>query len=185
MSSAISALSASTPPPHLSRSRPEQLPRATTLRAQQDAAIVEASLATLGSGQEPQALVLRAAIDRINELLAPELGEDAIQQARPEEFTPEATAARIVSLSTGFFEAWQRQHPELEGDAALERFMDTIRGGFEKGFRDAERILQGLGVLGGSVASGIAQTYALVQEGYSAFTESRRSAASADAAPGT
>lgn len=169
MSSAISALSASTPPPHLSRSRPEQLPRATTLRAQQDAAIVEASLATLGSGQEPQALVLRAAIDRINELLAPELGEDAIQQARPEDFTPEATAARIVSLSTGFFEAWQRQHPELEGDAALERFMDTIRGGFEKGFRDAERILQGLGVLGGDIAAGVERTRELVLKGYDDF----------------
>lgn len=145
-------------------------PGRDALKQQQNAAIVEASLAvSLEAGNQPLALVLRSAIDRINELLAPELGPNAIENAAEQDFTPEATAERIVSLSTGFFDAYRRQHPELDDAAALGGFMDTIRRGFEQGFRDAEKILDGLGVLGGDIADGINRTYALVQQGYADF----------------
>lgn len=177
MSSAISALPPSASPTAVAARQRPHPPQAAELRARLDGEIVRASLeASIHSGDEPQALVLRSAIDRINELLAPTLGENAIQNARPADFTPEATAERIVSLSTGFFAAWQAQHPELEGDAALEAFMETIRGGFETGFREAEKILKGLGVLAGGVAEGIARTHELVQQGYDAFVEARRAA---------
>ncbi|MDD3765478.1 MAG: DUF5610 domain-containing protein [Nevskiales bacterium] len=145
-------------------------PGRDALKQQQNAAIVEASLAvSLEAGNQPLTLVLRSAIDRINELLAPELGPNAIENAAEQDFTPEATAERIVSLSTGFFDAYRRQHPELDDAAALGGFMDTIRRGFEQGFRDAEKILDGLGVLGGDIADGINRTYALVQQGYADF----------------
>lgn len=139
-------------------------------RAQLNAGIVEASLKiSIKSGNEPQALLFRSAIDRLNEMLAPELGENAIQNAMSQDNSPEATAERIVSLSTGMFEAFKGQHAEESEAAVLEKFMATIRSGFEQGFRDAQGILKGLGVLKGDIAAGIDRTYELVIKGYADF----------------
>ncbi len=44
-----------------------------------------------------------------------------------------------------------------------------IRGGFEKGFKEAQDVLEGLKVLGGDVAAGIDKTFALVMQGYDDF----------------
>lgn len=162
--------------------RPTSAAAAEQRRAQLNAQIVRASeQASINAGNEPLALLFRSAIEQLNEMLAPTLGENAIQNAMNQDNTPEGTASRIVSLSTGFYEAFKEQHgDEAEADV-LQKFMETIRSGFEKGFREAESILQGLGVLDGEIAAGINRTYELVLEGYARFEQARSAAPGAPA----
>ncbi|MBK1679590.1 DUF5610 domain-containing protein [Rhodocyclus tenuis] len=149
-------------------------------RAQLNQSIMQASLEVSISVQNsPLSLLFRSAIDSLNEALAPELGADAIQNAASQDNTPAATAGRIVSLSTGFFAAFKQNHPGEDDASVLKNFMDTIRGGFEKGFKEATDILTGLQVFNGDIASNIGKTYALVQQGYADFE------AAQGAAPGT
>ena len=53
--------------------------------------------------------------------------------------------------------------------ALLQKFMDTMRSGMEKGVTEAREILQGLGVLGGDIAANIDKTHALLTKGYADF----------------
>ena len=132
------------------------------------AAVDRASLSVL---ERPLELVYRAAIDKLNEMLEPTLGPKAIESAAesPMEFTSEATAGRIVSLSTAFFAAFKAQHPDEEEAAVLTHFMEVIRSGIEQGFAEARDILDGLGVLEGDIKADVDRTYELVQDGLSAF----------------
>lgn len=153
------------------------------VRAQFNVSIMKASIeVSIQSKNEPLALLLKSAISSINELLAPEFGDNAIEAAATANFdnSPEATAGRIVALSTGFFEAFKQQHLGEEEADTLKTFMETIRQGFEQGFKEAREILEGLGVLDGDIASGIDQTYQLVLKGYADFEASFATSASAD-----
>ena len=141
-----------------------------TLNAQ----ILEASLqVSVQAGNQSMALLYRTAIDSINEYLEPELGPDAIGQAmaQNQDHSAEATAGRILSQSTAFFDAYAAQHQGEDPEDVARNFVALIRGGFEQGFGEAEDILQGLGVLeeGSPIAAGIQKTYALVQKGYDDF----------------
>lgn len=143
-------------------------------RATQNGQILEASLqVSLQSGNNSQALLFRAAIAKINELLAPTQGPDALQNALGEDNSAEGTAARILSLSTAFFDSYAAQSPDKDPETLVRNFVDVIRGGFERGYQEAADILQGLGVLNGEVASGIERTYALVQQGLDDFLAAR------------
>jgi hypothetical protein len=144
----------------------------TTLRHQLNVQILEASAkVSIASGDQSQTLLFRSAIDRINELLAPEQGTNAIQNAVANgvDTSPEATADRIVSLSTAFYEGYARQHPGEDPSTLVTNFVNLIRGGFEKGFGEARDILDGLGVFNGDVKSGVEKTFELVQKGYDDF----------------
>ena len=145
-------------------------------RVQLNASIVTASFdVAISSGNEPLALLFKSAINSINDILKPTLGENAIQNAANQDNTAEGTAGRIVSISTGFYEAFKRQHPgENEADV-LTNFMATIKSGFERGYQEASDILQGLGVLDGDIKSGIEKTFKLVQQGYADFEAAQRS----------
>lgn len=145
------------------------------VRAQFNVSIMKASIeVSIQSKNEPLALLLKSAISSINELLAPEFGDNAIEAATVANLdnSPEATAGRIVALSTGFFEAFKQHHLGEEQADTLKTFMETIRQGFEQGFNEAREILEGLGVLDGDIASGIDQTYQLVLKGYADFEAS-------------
>jgi hypothetical protein len=145
-------------------------------RLQLNASIMQASLSlSIGSENEPLALLYKTAITNINEALKGQYGDDAIQNAASQDNSAEATASRIVSLSTGFFDAYKKQNPDMDDDTALTRFMDTIGGGMEKGFKEARDILEGLKVLGGDIAGNIDKTYALVQKGYADFVAAHSS----------
>jgi len=158
--------------------------RQSETRAQVNASIIQASYeVSLSSGNDSLAVLYRTAIDRLNEVLKPELGDNAIQNAAGQDHSPEGTAGRIVSLSTGFFEAFKKIHPGEDEGALLTKFMETIRGGFEKGYKEASDILSGLNVLNGDVAAGIAQTYDLVLRGYADFEAAQRARLSEAAAP--
>lgn len=148
-------------------------------KARQNAAILQASLdVSLESKNQPLALLLKAAIDGINELLKPQFGDNALQAAASQDNTPSGTAGHIVSISTGFYDGFKQQHPGENADAVLTKFMATIRGGFEQGAKEAQGILKGLGVLNGDIASNIDKTLDLVRQGYADFEAAQRSSIS-------
>lgn len=149
-------------------------PSASDLRQQQNVQILQASMdVSIQSSNSSLTLLYRTAIDRINEFLAPELGPNAIGGKDAPDASPEATAGRILSLSTAFYDAYAAQ-PKNKGkdtETLARDFVSLIRGGFERGFGEARDILSGLGVLGADspIEQGINKTYALVMKGYDDF----------------
>lgn len=151
---------------------------ASSLRSQQNAQILQASMdVSIQSGNSSLTLLYRTAIDRINEFLAPELGPNAIGTADAPDASPEATAGRILSLSTAFYDAFaaQPKNKDKDPDALAREFVDLIRGGFESGFGEAKDILTGLNVMGADspIEQGINKTYALVMKGFDDFLASK------------
>ena len=145
-------------------------------QAQLNEQILKASLdVSISSGNNSMALLYRTAIDNINEQLAPEFGPNALQAAMQQDNSPEATAERILSLSTAFFDSYASQHPNKDPEDVARHFVDIMRGGFEKGYNEAASILKGLGVLeeGGLVATEISKTFELVQKGYDNFLQTK------------
>lgn len=147
---------------------------AESLRLDRNHTILSASLEiSLRSGNDSLSLVFKTAIENLNETLAPSLGPDAIRTgyASGLDVSPEATAGRIVSLSTALFDRYRESHPDKELATALQDFVDLIRGGIERGFAEAREILDGLGVLQGDIASNIDKTFELVQAGLKDFLD--------------
>ncbi|MGK0499224.1 MAG: hypothetical protein ACJAYG_000858 [Oceanicoccus sp.] len=142
-------------------------------RKQQNVAILQSQQVNLGVKDQPLALVYKAAIEAINEQLAPFLGEDALQSAVDQgiDVSPAATAERIVSQSTAFFSAYQQQNPADDFAQQLADFLQVIGGGIDKGFAEARGILDGLQVLEGDIASNINKTYELVSSGLESFRQ--------------
>lgn len=139
-------------------------------RASSNSAIVQTSLSVaISAGNEPLALLLKSAINGINEELQPTLGKDAIQNAASQDNSPEGTAGRIVSLSTAFYDAYREQKGLEDNQQTREQFIGVIQGGFERGFKEAQDVLEGLKVLSGEVADGIDKTFELVLKGYQDF----------------
>lgn len=138
--------------------------------------IIQASAeVSLSAGNHSMNLLFRSAIEQLNVVLAPEFGDNAIQPASASgmDFSPQATAERIVSMSTAFFGKYAENHPEKDLETALNDFIKLIGGGIDKGFAEARQILDGLKVLEGDIASNIDKTYELVQAGLKAFMENQ------------
>lgn len=133
----------------------------------------------INSGNEPLTLLYRTAAAKLNELLKPELGADVIEQAsaKPDEFSPEALAGRIVSFATAFLPSYQEHHADLGNDKQLDGFMTLIRDAIEQGFAEAREILDGLGVLQGTVKDSADRTHELIQQQLAAFEQTQRAAA--------
>ena len=139
-----------------------------------NAAIIQSSIDVSSASSSPQGLVLKAALEGINDALKASMGDNAIQNAYDSglDVSPEATADRIVSLSTAFFDAYKGQNPNLSEEEALTKFIDVISAGIDTGFGEARDILSGLSVLEGDIATNIDSTYDLVQEKLQAFVDS-------------
>jgi hypothetical protein len=154
-------------------------------RANLNSAIVQTSMnVAINAGNQPLTLLFKSAINSINEELAPTLGKDAIQNAATsQDNSAEATAERILSLSTGFYDAYRQQNNLEDNAESREKFVDVIRGGFEKGFKEAQNVLSGLKVLGGDIAAGIDKTFALVMQGYDDFAAGAQSKPGGPASP--
>jgi len=147
---------------------------ATIVKKQMNAQILASAVeVSVSAGDQPLSLVLKTALEGINEALKETMGDNAIQKGYDAglDVTPEATAGRIVSLSTAFFGKYQEMHPDMSQEEALTKFTDIISGGIDKGFSEARDILDGLGVLEGDIATNIDKTYDLVQDGLKSFVE--------------
>ncbi|MDC7707876.1 DUF5610 domain-containing protein [Vogesella indigofera] len=157
--------------------KPSALERSA--RDEMNAQVIDSLNVSIGAGNKSQQLLYRSAIDKINELLAPDFGADALQAAATkQDNTAEATAERILSLSLGFYDAYAKQNPDKSTEELANGFVSLVRSGFEKGFNEAKDILEGLKVWGGTIATDIQKTYELVQKGYDDFLASKLPAAS-------
>lgn len=154
---------------------------AVSNKKQLNAAIIESSLKFNQTiGDKPLSLLLKTALQGINEALkaggVDSSAEDAYESGV--DFSPEATAERIVAFSTQFLGSYREQHPEMDEEESLAAFVDIIKGGIDQGFGEAKDILGGLKVLEGETATTIDKTYALVQEGLQSFVDSFSDSAS-------
>lgn len=143
-------------------------------KKQLNAAIIESSLKFSSTiSDQPLSLVLKTALQGINEALESTGINETIEEVYESgvDYTPEATAQRIVSFSTGFLSAYREQHPEMSADESLSAFIDVINGGIEQGFSEARAILSGFDVLDGQIAENIDKTYDFVQQGLIAFVD--------------
>ncbi len=151
---------------------------AVTAKKQLNQAILQTSMAvSLSTGNNPMALLFKTALEGVNKALEGELGPNAIQKSYDSglDVSPQATADRIVQLSTAFFDQYQAKHPELSTEDALDSFTTLISGGIDKGFKEARDILEGLNVLTeGNIGSNIDATYERVQKGLKAFVDNHK-----------
>lgn len=148
---------------------------AVIVKKQLNQSILQASLdVSVSAGDQPMALLYKTAIEGVNKALERQLGPNAIQHAYDSglDVSPQATADRIVQMSTAFFGKYQENHPELSTEEAVDSFTKIISGGIDKGFKEARDILQGLNVLKGDIADNIDKTYDFVQKGLQAFVDS-------------
>jgi hypothetical protein len=145
-----------------------------TARKQLNVQILQSSMElTIQTGDKSLELLFRAAIDKINAFLEPELGPDAIQNAAGQDNSPEGTAERILFLSLGFFDAYAGQYPDKDPARLAEDFVALIRGGFERGFGEAVDILKSLEVFSGTIETEVMKTYELVHKGLDDFLASK------------
>ena len=152
-----------------------QDPLSVTNKKQLNAAILESSLKFNNTvGDNPLSLLLKTALQGINEVLKDSGVESSVEDAYESglDFSSEATAERIVSFSTQFLGSYREQNPEMSEEESLTSFVDIISGGIEQGFSEAKDILGSLKVLEGDTASDIDKTYELVQEGLQSFVDS-------------
>lgn len=152
----------------------QQSAHATSKQIVNTAILAAQQEVNLSASDEPMILLYRAAIEAINEELAPTMGENATQTNYDKgiDFSPEATAERIVDFATNFFSMYQAQNSNMEFDQQLNSFMDVIGGAIEQGFDEAKEILTNLKVLEGDIAEGVEETYELVQSGLQTFRDS-------------
>jgi hypothetical protein len=152
-----------------------QEPISVSHKVQLNAAIIESSLKFSKTiGDKPLSLLLKTALQGINEALKEKGIDNSVEDAYESgiDFSPEATAERIVSFSTQFLSSYRDQHPEMGEKESLTAFVDIISGGIEQGFAEAKDILGSLKVLEGDIAINIDKTYELVQEGLQSFVDS-------------
>lgn len=110
--------------------------------------------------------------NRLTERLGLEPGALA---GKSNDYTPEKVAGRIL----GFIEQRLQTEQAAGADPAkLQGLLDQARSGVEKGFAEARKILDGMGVLQGKVASDIDDTYQKIQDGFSALDQRFNPAAS-------
>jgi hypothetical protein len=97
--------------------------------------------------------------------LAERLGlEPGALAGKANDFTPDKVAGRIL----GFIEQRLQSEQAAGADTSrLQKVLEQTRNGVEKGFAEARKILDGMGVLKGKVASDIDDTYQKIQDGFS------------------
>lgn len=113
-------------------------------------------------------------VDKIKEVMGKEYPGYEASYAT-EDNTSEKIASNIVRGATALFSIYAGQNKNLDGEELLSSFMSTIRGGVEKGYKDAEGILKALGAFDVSgVEDAIKKTMSLVEEGFKNFEATYR-----------
>ena len=86
-------------------------------------------------------------------------------------FSPQATAQRIVNFSTSFFGSFKQNHADKAGQSQASDFAAMIKGAIEEGFASAQDILFGLGEISPDIQAGINETFELTMQGINSFLE--------------
>ena len=95
---------------------------------------------------------------------------DSLQQSATD-FSPQATAQRIVNFSTSFFGSFKQNHADEAGQSQASNFAAMIKGAIEEGFVSAQDILVGLGEIAPDIQAGINETFELTMQGINSFLE--------------
>lgn len=127
-------------------------------------------------------------IDKLNEILAKDLPE-GIASLKPEEYTPEKTAQRIVDGISGLYAAFSKQNPKLTEEESITKFMELARKGVQSGYDSAYATLKDVGAIDiNGVEDGIVQTKNLIEQKLKGLEDYLRKGAglatSADASTG-
>ena len=115
-------------------------------------------------------LTYQAAIAKINDLMNPEGNDAPITQSKLDEkgiayWSAENTASRIVEGASSFLAGFQKVHPELEGQALMDKFNEVVGGGLKQGFAEAKDILGELKVFKNDIETNFHKTFELVEQG--------------------
>ena len=92
------------------------------------------------------------------------------------DFSPQATADRIVGMATSFFGAFQLNHQGQEKGIQIEGFTSLVKDAVKAGFEEAGSILSGIGDISPEIADDIDETFGLVMKGLDDFAEEQESA---------
>ena len=95
----------------------------------------------------------------------------SIACCRGTNFSPQATAQRIVNFSTSFFGSFKQNHADKAGQSQASDFAAMIKGAIEEGFASAQDILFGLGEISPDIQAGINETFELTMQGINSFLE--------------
>ena len=95
---------------------------------------------------------------------------DSLQQSATD-FSPQATAQRIVNFSTNFFGSFQQNHADEAGKSQAANFAAMIKGAIEEGFASAQDILVGLGEIAPDIQAEIDETFELTMPEINSFVE--------------
>lgn len=154
----------------ISQAKQANLLTVSGAKAQFNLSIVQSSLeVSLQTQNDPLSLVYKTAIENINDVLRPQLGDNAIQNTASQDNTPEATAGRIVSFITNMFDLFKKSNPDKDDSSNIDDYMKLIFKGVDQGFKEARGILESLSVLQGDIAGNIDKTYDLVQKSLNDF----------------
>jgi len=156
-------------------------PQQTTLFSQKGQAqhkpVVPSGLAQPGNQvgssaiNNPTELILQAAMEKINEMFTPYLGDGAVERTvdSGQDMSAEATAERILSFASRIISRVESEQADLpvEEQSSREQLFNNIKVGIEKGFEQARDILEGLQALNGETKETVDSTYDHVQAGLS------------------
>lgn len=130
---------------------------------------------SINAKEQSMALLYRHAIDAIDTELDAVLGENIQPEKKPVmgtwDFSPAETAQRIVNVATAYFGLYQQQSSDKDVTTQLTTFVDKVSSAIDSGFKQANSSFKGLKALDDSLASGIEQTYELIQQGLAKFKQ--------------
>ncbi|MDQ6993605.1 MAG: DUF5610 domain-containing protein [Mariprofundus sp.] len=129
----------------------------------------------IGAANDPTELILQSAMEKINKMFSPYLGDGAIQKAvdSGKSMGPQATADSIISFATQLIsrtEAAQVDLPQAE-KTSREQLFNNVKTGFEQGFSQAKNILEAMSSFTGKAKDSVDTTYNKVQEGLSKLAD--------------
>lgn len=90
------------------------------------------------------------------------------------DFSPQATAGRIVNFAVSFYGAYQLNNQGEEGATQLAGFVDLIKGAVKEGFAGAQELLNGFGEMSEEAQGDIDETFELTIKGIDEFAEEQR-----------
>ncbi|MDQ6969247.1 MAG: DUF5610 domain-containing protein [Mariprofundus sp.] len=130
---------------------------------------ISASSIDFSVKNNPTALILQSALEKINAQFAPYIGDGALQKAidSGQDMSPKGVADSILSFATqliGRAEAAQADLP-INEQRSRERLFQHVQSGIETGFKQANSILESMQALSGKTKDSVNSTYDYVQQG--------------------
>ena len=104
--------------------------------------------------------------DKIAARVAEKYGDEAAELIKFDsnlDTSPRATAERIFTFATGFYQKYAEQHSDEDAEEVLSRFMTTIRNAVNQGFQEAQEILAGLSSFTPEIEDVAKETYQQLQ----------------------